>query len=121
MFGNRCPKCSETFEGSFFSAAPDEIRLSCSRCNTEYAARDDFPRLEIRIGSAIFFGSFVVIFLIGGLLFGWNKPWTLLSAASAGAMVATIALREAVFWLVPSKYWLSPTEPIEHIVHMPNR
>ncbi len=108
--GRRCPRCGERAFASFYG-----LRDHCSRCGLHFEREQGYWVGALIINTTVTFGSFVILF-VGGMIVYWpDVPWGGLMAVTIGVM----AVLPVVFYPFSKTIWMAlelswhPLEPGE--------
>jgi uncharacterized protein (DUF983 family) len=94
----RCPRCGETAFSSYF-----RLLEHCHRCGLRFEREPGYWVGALIINTTVIFGSFVVLFAGGILVFWPDVPWV-------GLMVVTAAVNAVLpvlFYPVSKTLWMA--------------
>jgi uncharacterized protein (DUF983 family) len=106
----RCPRCGERAFSSYFT-----LREHCPECGLRFEREEGYWVGALVINTAVVFGSFLVLFVGGMLVFWPDVPWGALAAVTLG----TMAILPILFYPVSKTLWMAlelswhPLEPHE--------
>ena len=94
----RCPRCGERAFRSFYG-----LRDDCSRCGLHFEREHGYWVGALIINTTVTFGSFVIVF-VGGMIVYWpDVPWGGLMAVTIGVM----AVLPVVFYPFSKTIWMA--------------
>jgi uncharacterized protein (DUF983 family) len=97
-FRRRCPRCGGKAFSSYFT-----LREHCPQCGLGFEREEGYWVGALVINTAVVFGSFLVLFVGGMLLFWPDVPWGGLAAVTLG----TMALLPILFYPWSKTLWMA--------------
>jgi uncharacterized protein (DUF983 family) len=94
----RCPRCGARAFSSYFA-----LREHCAECGLRFEREEGYWVGALVINTAVVFGSFLVLF-VGGMLVFWPEvPWGALAAVTLG----TMAVLPILFYPLSKTMWMA--------------
>lgn len=94
----RCPRCGAGAFTSYFT-----LRELCERCGLRFEREEGYWVGALIINTVIAFGTFLLVFVGGMLVFWPDVPWGGLGAVTLGAM----ALLPILFYPLSKTLWMA--------------
>lgn len=97
-FRRRCPRCGAKAFTSYFT-----LHKHCQECGLRFEREEGYWVGAMVINTTVVFGSFLVLFVGGMLIFWPDVPWGALAVVTLG----TMALLPILFYPFSKTLWMA--------------